>query len=120
MTENAKAFLQLLAEDKTLRAEFEGAADADAAFEVARTRCDISKEELFDAIREITPSTSDAELDLDDLGAVAGGHGGFSDQLHIDWCFDVPEKRATEDTEILLPKLTMGTPTRLTMGNPIA
>ncbi len=122
MTENARAFFDLLVQDESLRAEFNGAADADTAFEVAKAHVDIDKEELFDALKEIAASKADATLGLDDLEHVAGGSDIVTDEIIM-----VPPEYQVACTlhcsDWFPPVVSIARPVpaiRLTMSNPNA
>jgi predicted ribosomally synthesized peptide with nif11-like leader len=73
MNENVRAFLQKLADDKALQAQFEEIKDPDKAYELATSvQGGFSKDEFIAAMKEIKAQMS-RDLSDDDLEKIAGG-----------------------------------------------
>jgi predicted ribosomally synthesized peptide with nif11-like leader len=73
MNENIKAFLQKLAADEALQAQFKGIKDPDKAYELAASvQGGFTKEEFVEAMKELKAKMS-RDLSDDDLEKAAGG-----------------------------------------------
>jgi predicted ribosomally synthesized peptide with nif11-like leader len=73
MNENIKAFLQKLAADEALQAQFKGIKDPDKAYELAASvQGGFSKDEFFTTMKELKSQMS-RDLSDDDLEKAAGG-----------------------------------------------
>jgi predicted ribosomally synthesized peptide with nif11-like leader len=74
MNENIKAFLQKVAADESLQAQFKGIKDPDKAYELAASiQGGFSKDEFIAAMKELRAKMS-RDLSDDDLEKAAGGN----------------------------------------------
>ena len=74
MNENIKAFLEKLAADKALQAQFKGIKDPDKAYELAASVQDgFTKDEFVTAMKDIKSKMS-RDLSDEDLEKTAGGN----------------------------------------------